>query len=292
MSKNDKTRSLVIITGMSGSGKHSAFKALEDLGYFCVDNLPTSLVPSLLQLASASEGKFDKLAVVVDVRLRQSVAVFRSFFFELKQQDIDSTIIFFDASDEVLARRFSETRRVHPLARESSALEGVRREREDLTEIRALADLVVDTTNFTVHDLRTFVQETFSQVSRDGRLNLSLISFGFKRGIPYHSDTVFDVRCLPNPYFVEGLRELTGTDLAVRDYLLNLPETVEFIDKLAGLLEYLIPKYVAEGKAYFVVSIGCTGGRHRSVVIVNELAARLKGRGHPINVVHRDIHLQ
>ncbi len=282
--------SLVIVSGMSGSGKHTVFKALEDLGYFCVDNLPPSLVPRLLQMTRVSGGKLEKLAVVVDARLGESVAGLKQLRQQLEDVPFRSTLVFVDASDKVLARRFSETRRVHPLAQDQTLLEGVRAERVQLEGIRALADLVIDTSDFSVHDLKRFIQDYFHQPDDDERLRVSIVSFGFKFGLPFNADLVFDVRFLPNPHFVPELKELTGGDQAVVDFMHRHPETAQIVGKVEDLLLFLVPKYGEEGKTYLTVAVGCTGGRHRSVMVANELGLRLRERGQKPNIVHRDLH--
>jgi len=292
MTTENSGKYLLIITGLSGSGKTTAFKALEDLGFFCVDNLPTALIPRLIEMTIASGGKIDRLAIVVDVRLGESEEDFRKLFHKLKKLQFDSKILFFDASDEVLARRYNETRRVHPLARNATLLDGVRAEKEQLSGVRAMADVIIDTTDFSVHDLKNYIYEKFRSRNGEVGLNVTLVSFGFKRGLPHNSDLVFDVRFLPNPNFVEELKDLTGNDAAILDYMNDFPETREIIEKIAGMLEYLFPKYAREGKSYCTVAIGCTGGRHRSVMLSNELSKRLEERGYTVNLIHRDIHLQ
>lgn len=284
--------SLVVITGMSGSGKHTAFKAFEDLGYFCVDNIPTLLIPRLIQMSVLSGGEITKLAIVVDIRLRESISGFHKLYGQLKRSPFPTTIIFVDASDEALARRYSETRRVHPLARDRSLLEGIREERKSLTEVRALADLVIDTTDFSVHDLRNFIYENFRESSPEEGLNISVVSFGFKHGLPHNSDMVFDVRFLPNPHFVPELKARTGNDPEVVKFMCRHPETEEILQKIEDMLTYLIPKYSAEGKTYLTISIGCTGGKHRSVMVANEIAARLRKRGQQVNLIHRDLNIE
>jgi UPF0042 nucleotide-binding protein len=291
MTTEDAAKSLVIITGLSGSGKSTAFKAFEDLGYFCVDNLPTALIPRLIQMTIASGGKIDRLAIVVDVRLGESTAGFKDLFQELKRLPFDSSILFLDASDEVLARRYSETRRVHPLARSSSLLEGVRAEKEEMAEIRAMADRVVDTTDFSGHDLRNLIYEKFRFPSQDSSLNISLVSFGFKRGLPHNSDLVFDIRFLPNPNFVPHLKEQTGEDPEVIEYMRGFSETAEIITRIRDMLEYLFPRYSREGKSYCTIAIGCTGGKHRSVLVASDLAESLGKQGYKVNLIHRDMHL-
>jgi UPF0042 nucleotide-binding protein len=285
-----KLQSLVIITGMSGSGKHTAFNAFEDLGYFCVDNLPTSLISRLIQMSDASGGELQELAIVIDVRLGEPLEGFEKLFGEIRQSHPHAKIIFVDASTEVLARRYGETRRLHPLAQETTLLEGIRAERRRLSSVRTLADLVIDTSDFSVHDLRDFIYQNFQRTDQEEVLNVSLVSFGFKNGIPHNSELVFDVRFLPNPYFVPALKEQTGNDPSVAQYMLKQPETGEILGRIHDMLEYLLPKYTREGKKYLTISIGCTGGRHRSVLVANELQKRLKKKGRKVNLIHRDLH--
>lgn len=285
-----KLQSLVIITGMSGSGKHTAFNAFEDLGYFCVDNLPTSLISRLIQMSDASGGELQELAIVIDVRLGEPLEGFEKLFGEIRQSHTHAKIIFVDASTEVLARRYGETRRLHPLAQETTLLEGIRAERRRLASVRTLADLVIDTSDFSVHDLRDFIYQNFQRTDQEEVLNVSLVSFGFKNGIPHNSELVFDVRFLPNPYFVPALKEQTGNDPSVAQYMLKQPETGEILGRIHDMLEYLLPKYTREGKKYLTISIGCTGGRHRSVLVANELQKRLKKKGRKVHLIHRDLH--
>lgn len=285
------SKQVVIITGMSGSGKHTAFKAFEDLGFFCVDNLPTALVPRLIEMTIASGGKIDKLAVVVDARLGESVGDFRKLFRRLRSLPFSCQVVFFDAPDRILAERYSETRRVHPLARSASLIEGFRAEREALAEVKAMADIVIDTAELSVHELRRLIDERFRS-GVGSPFNLSIVSFGFKRGIPYNSDLVFDVRFLPNPFFEPKLKEMSGIDRPVIDFLDGFPETGTILGKIEDMLEYLLPRYSREGKAYCTVGIGCTGGRHRSVMIAGVLAVRLSSKGYEVNLVHRDLHLE
>ena len=285
-----KLQSLVIITGMSGSGKHTAFNAFEDLGYFCVDNLPTSLISRLIQMSVAAGGELQEVAIVIDVRLGEPLEGFEKLFGEIRKSHAHAKIIFVDASTEVLARRYGETRRLHPLAQETTLLEGIRAERRRLASVRTLADLVVDTSDFSVHDLRDFIYQNFQRTDQEEVLNVSLVSFGFKNGIPHNSELVFDVRFLPNPYFVPALKEQTGNDPSVAQYMLKQPETGEILGRIHDMLEYLLPKYTREGKKYLTISIGCTGGRHRSVLVANELQKRLKKKGRKVNLIHRDLH--
>ena len=285
-----KLQSLVIITGMSGSGKHTAFNAFEDLGYFCVDNLPTSLISRLIQMSVAAGGELQEVAIVIDVRLGEPLEGFEKLFGEIRKSHTHAKIIFVDASTEVLARRYGETRRLHPLAQETTLLEGIRAERKRLASVRTLADLVIDTSDFSVHDLRDFIYQNFQRTDQEEVLNVSLVSFGFKNGIPHNSELIFDVRFLPNPYFVPDLKEQTGNDPSVAQYMLKQPETGEILGRIHDMLEYLLPKYTREGKKYLTISIGCTGGRHRSVLVANELQKRLKKKGRKVNLIHRDLH--
>ena len=280
----------VIVTGLSGSGKTHAIRALEDLGYFCVDNLPTQLIHTLAELAGRDGAGLDRVAIVVDVREGGFVKHFPPEFRRLKAMPgIDARLIFLEASRSTLVRRFSETRRPHPLAPDRSAVEGIEEERKELQPIRALADVIVDTSNLTVHELR----DLFARVSRDddarAEMVVNLVSFGFKHGAPLDADLVFDVRCLPNPHFVDSLRDLTGRDAAVIKFMRRYPATREFVERLTSFLRFALPHYVREGKAYLTVAIGCTGGQHRSVMIAEALKKSLTGvKGVRLRVKHRD----
>jgi UPF0042 nucleotide-binding protein len=279
----------IILTGLSGSGKSQAMRALEDLGYFCVDNLPTTLIPTLAKLALRAED-IEKVAIVVDIRERNLLRSFPRVFRGLQRmRGLNPVLIFLEASHETLVRRFSETRRPHPLAPARSPSEGIRDERARLGPIRALADEIVDTSDMTVHELRHF----FMGLSRDrlrATLVVTVLSFGYKHGVPVDADLVFDVRCLPNPHFVPTLRKRTGRDRAVIAFMERDRTTREFIKRLEDYLTYVLPCYVAEGKSYLTVAIGCTGGRHRSVMIAEHLGRALASvAGAKIRVRHRDI---
>jgi UPF0042 nucleotide-binding protein len=281
----------VILTGLSGSGKTHAIRALEDLGYFCIDNLPTQLIPTMADLATREDAGIEKVAIVVDIRERGFLAQFPRVFRKLSTMPaVDPMLIFLEASHSVLVRRFSESRRPHPLGRRRSISEGIKEERDKLNVIRAMADLIVDTSNLTVHELR----DVFRRMSREksGRVEMvvNLVSFGYKHGIPVDADLVFDVRCLPNPHFVDGLRHLTGRNTAVVRFMRRHSETGEFIDRLTSFLRFALPHYVREGKSYLTVGVGCTGGQHRSVMLVEELRKSLTGvKGVRLRVKHRDI---
>jgi UPF0042 nucleotide-binding protein len=285
-----RQRRFVILTGLSGSGKTHAIRALEDLGYFCVDNLPTSLLPTMAELSTRDAAGLDKVAIVVDVREGGFLKAFPRTYRKLQAMaDLRPALIFLEASHSALVRRFSETRRPHPLAPDRSVSEGIAEEREKLNAIRSMADLILDTSNLTVHELR----DIFMQLSRhDGAradMVVNLVSFGYKHGVPVDADLVFDVRCLPNPHFVDSLRHLTGRDAAVVRYMRRHEETRDFIARLTSFLEFALPHYVQEGKSYLTVAIGCTGGRHRSVMIAEALKRSLAGvKGVRLRVKHRD----
>lgn len=278
----------IILTGLSGSGKSQAIRALEDLGYFCVDNLPTSLIPTLAKLAI--RGDLEKVAIVVDVREREFLSSFPRIFKRLQSMKrLNPVLIYLEASTSALVRRFSETRRPHPLAPGKSASEGIRTEQGRMAPIRALANEIVDTSDMTVHELRQFFMRLSRDRSRAG-LVITMLSFGYKHGVPLDADLMFDVRCLPNPHFVPALKRRTGRDRAVAEFMDREPSTREFIARLEQYLRYVLPRYVAEGKSYLTVAIGCTGGRHRSVMIAERLGRALANvTGTRIRVRHRDI---
>jgi UPF0042 nucleotide-binding protein len=280
----------IVLTGLSGSGKSQAIRALEDLGYFCVDNLPTTLIPTLAKLSLRAGGDIEKVAIVVDVREGGFLSSFPKIFRQLRKMPrLNPILIFLEADHAALVRRFSETRRPHPLAPDRSVSEGIRDERSRLNVIRDMADEIVDTSDMTVHELRQF----FMGLSRDrsrARLVVTVLSFGFKHGVPLDADLLFDVRCLPNPHFVPTLRRRTGRDRAVADFLEKDESTRQFMDRMEEYLRYLVPFYVAEGKSYLTIAIGCTGGRHRSVMIAERLRRGLGDLGVArVRVRHRDL---
>jgi RNase adapter protein RapZ len=280
----------IVLTGLSGSGKSQAIRALEDLGYFCVDNLPTTLIPTLAKLSLRAGGDIEKVAIVVDVREGGFLSSFPKIFRKLRKMPrLNPILIFLEADHAALVRRFSETRRPHPLAPDRSVTEGIRDERQRLNIIREMADEIVDTSDMTVHELRHF----FMGLSRDrakSRLVITLLSFGFKHGVPVDADLVFDVRCLPNPHFVPTLRRRTGRDKAVADFLERDPSTRQFMDRLDDYLRFVIPFYITEGKSYLTIAVGCTGGRHRSVMIAERLRKSLAEMGVArVRVRHRDL---
>lgn len=279
---------IIIITGLSGSGKSTASRALEDMGFFCVDNLPIALLPKLFDLQLASFGEHSKIALVMDLREKDFLKGYPEVFARLREEGFRLETLFLEASDEVLVRRYRETRRAHPLADGGDVSEGIRKEREMLDSLRSLATLVVDTSAYNVHQLQEAIRELFGQRPPGRRMTLTFLSFGYSRGVPYEADVLIDVRFLPNPYFVEKFKTLPGTDAQIREYLLGFEETRDFVSRFVGLLEYLLPLYEREGKAYLTVAVGCTGGRHRSVVIAEELG-RSFSKEYSVRMRHRDL---
>ena len=278
---------LVIITGMSGSGKASALKAFEDLGYYCVDNLPVELIPRFAELALQS-GEIPRTALVVDVREGAQLENLPAILKSVKRM-IPTRVIFLEANDPALLRRFSETRRPHPLGTDAPVRTSLTAERRHLRPIRALADLVIDTSKFNVHELQAHLTDRFQKQAGDDRsILVSCVSFGYKHGVPEDADLVFDVRFLPNPHFVPEFRPLTGRDPRVAKYIRSFPQTQEFISRISELLVYLLPHYIHEGKSYLTISFGCTGGQHRSVMIAEDVSKRLRKAGYKVKVVHRD----
>lgn len=277
---------LVIITGMSGSGKASVLKAFEDLGYYCVDNLPVGLIPRFAELIGQS-AEIARTALVVDVRegrqLEELPAILKSV-----RRITATQMIFLEASDAVILRRYSETRRPHPLGTDTPVKASLNTERRHLRPIRALADLVIDTSKFNVHELRAHITGLFHKEDKDRNILVSCVSFGFKHGVPEDADLVFDVRFLPNPHFVPEFRPLTGRHPKVAKYIRSFPQTAEFIQRISDLLVYLLPHYIHEGKSYLTIAFGCTGGQHRSVMIAEDVAKRLKKAGYRLKVAHRD----
>jgi UPF0042 nucleotide-binding protein len=284
------TARLVIITGLSGSGKSVVAKCFEDLSYYTVDNLPLPLLRLFLDNPLDLVRGNDRIAVVTDVRAPGFAEEFPRLFAEIDRERIEPRLLFLESSDEVLVRRFSETRRPHPLAPDQPVIEGIRREREVLAELRARADMVFDTSAWSIHEIRNQVYREFAaNPGEEPGMVVSLVSFGFKHGIPYGTDLLFDVRFLPNPHFVPGLREQTGQDDGVQAYLDQQPDFAELIDRLTDLLVFLLPRYRRENRSYLSVAIGCTGGRHRSVAAAERLKAALESQGWPARVIHRDI---
>jgi RNase adapter protein RapZ len=280
-------RQLVILTGLSGSGKSTVLHAFEDMGFYCVDNLPVELIPIFAELHAAGEGDFTRAALLVDAREGLQLEKLPPLLRHLKK-DHPITLVFIEAGEDALLRRYSETRRPHPLGRNFSVRESLAHERALMAPIRKLADLTIDTSRFNVHELRHFITERFK--STDHRpMMVSVVSFGYRYGVPTDADLVFDVRFLPNPHFVPRLRPFTGQDSKVRRYIRSFPQTGEFLRRIAGLLTYLIPHYIHEGKSYLTIAFGCTGGKHRSVMMSEAIHKSLAARNIAAKVLHRDI---
>ncbi len=282
-------RKIVIVTGMSGSGKSTAAHTLEDVGFFCVDNLPVDLLPKLVELADTLGGEISRLALVIDLRQRKFFPRYSTIINSLELAGMSLEVLFLDARDDVLVRRYSETRRQHPLAPSGNLLDGIRREREQLSDIRERADWIVDTSDMTVHQLRQEIKRTFESYRSD-YLKIVVMSFGFGKGVPVESDIVWDVRFLPNPYFVEELKPKDGRDPEVADWMLSHEVTRKFLEKLEDLLVFLLPLYIREGKQYLTISIGCTGGRHRSVLVAEHVSRLLVRNDYTrVEVKHREL---
>ncbi|HBG22274.1 MAG TPA: RNase adapter RapZ [Peptococcaceae bacterium] len=286
---------LVIVTGLSGAGKSQAIRCLEDLGFFCVDNLPPSLIPKITELCQQSNGKIKRVALVMDVRgalFFDSLGGLSEELGKLRQQGIQYEILFLEASDAVLVRRYKESRRQHPLEEDGSVLEAIRTERKRLQELRGSANVIMDTTDMTVHDLKKSLISIYQNRENGENGNyfsITILSFGYKYGIPLDADLVMDVRFLPNPHYVDELKYLTGLDSQVNEYLFSYEETGNFLNRYCDLLNYLLPYYIKEGKTHLVVAIGCTGGQHRSVALTERMAAELSG-DYKVQVHHRDLH--
>jgi UPF0042 nucleotide-binding protein len=280
---------LVILTGVSGSGKSTALRALEDQGFYCVDNLPIVLLDKLLELSAHTAGEVSRIAAVVDARDTRFLGEAPRIIGELRQRGADLTVLFLDCADETLVRRYSETRRRHPLAGEGGSVpDGIAAERRALEGLRSAADEVVDSTTLNVHDLKRLVGRRFT-TGETARLGVTVVSFGFRYGLPANADLVLDVRFLPNPYFEPALRSHNGTEPEVRDYVLGQPDAEAFLGRLTDFGAFLLPRYRAEGKSYLTIAIGCTGGKHRSVAIAGELARRLEAEGQSVRLWHRDV---
>ncbi len=282
---------LVILTGMSGAGKASALRSLEDLGFYSVDNLPLELIPRFADLVRQS-AEIERAALVIDVREGSRLERFPAILKKVRKL-LATRVLFLDASEEALVRRFSETRRPHPMGREETVIGAIRAERQRLDPIRNVADVILDTTKFNVHELRAHIHAQFEPCDGDAtqprNLTIASMSFGFKNGVPTDADLVFDVRFLPNPHFVPEFRELTGKNAKVAQYVMGFPQTEEFLEKAEDLLEFLLPHYIQEGKSYLTLAFGCTGGQHRSVFIAEEMKRRLEAAGYRVKTAHRDM---
>jgi UPF0042 nucleotide-binding protein len=282
---------IIIITGLSGSGKSTAIKALEDVGFFCVDNLPVVLLPKFLEIRVGQPSEISELALVMDIREAEFVSSYADVLDNLRNEGYEFEILFLEASEEELLRRYSQTRRHHPLAGKRNLLEGIRAEREQLKGLRGFADKVFDTSRYNVHDLKAMVVRHAVKEIHTGQVEVHILSFGFKHGIPLEADLVVDVRFLPNPYFMPELKELDGTSRQVEAFVKKWDETRTFLNNYLNLLDFLTPLYEKEGKSYLTIAIGCTGGRHRSVVVAREIFQYLKKKLDRIHLTHRDIEL-
>lgn len=279
----------IIVTGLSGAGKSQSIKFLEDLGYFCVDNLPPALLLKFAEMCVQSKGTIGKVAVVIDIRGGKFFDQLIASLDELKAAGFDYDILFLEASDETLIKRFKASRRKHPLAAEGRIIKGIKAERRKLQDIKTRANNIIDTTNMSAAELKEEMIHMFVEGGKSEGLIISVLSFGFKYGIPLDADMVFDVRFLPNPYYVENLKKYSGADEGVRNYVMQWPAALEFMNKLIDMVEFLIPHFIKEGKSQLVIAIGCTGGRHRSVTMTNMLSQKLKENNHRVLTEHRDI---
>jgi UPF0042 nucleotide-binding protein len=280
---------LVIVTGMSGAGKTQVVRAMEDLGYFCVDNLPPMLIPKFAELCVQSAGRVNKIALVVDIRGGEFFDTLVQVLEDLELQGFMYEVLFLEAADETLIRRYKETRRRHPMAPFGRVSEGISRERERLEQIRGRATHIIDTSDLSVAQLKEKITALFSGERESDRMTVTVVSFGFKFGIPLDADMVFDVRFLPNPFYVESLRRKSGRETEVSEYIGKWPITHQFLDRLGSLIEFLVPHYIKEGKGQLIIAVGCTGGLHRSVFVAEKIAEGLKKKGYKAGVEHRDI---
>jgi UPF0042 nucleotide-binding protein len=279
---------LLIVTGLSGSGRSATLKAFEDMGFNCVDNLPLALLSAFVEFAQGSEEAF-RSVIGIDIREKGFPERLPALYGELKSRGLSIEMLFLDASDQTIVRRFSETRRPHPLARGATALlDGIQSERTALAEVRKLADRIIDTTDYTVHDLRQTIERQYAAEDTGRPMLITLLTFGYKFGLPYDIDLLFDLRFLPNPHFVPELRPHSGEDPGVREYIMAQPDSAEFLSRLQGFIEYLLPRYRREGKSYLTIGFGCTGGRHRSVAVSLMIAERLRQSGYDVIIKHRD----
>jgi UPF0042 nucleotide-binding protein len=282
-------RRMVVVTGLSGSGRSAALKAFEDMGFYCVDNLPLLLLPDFVRFAQDAE-QAARSAIGIDIREKDFPERFPVLSRELRSGGSEIETLFLDAADQTLVRRFSETRRPHPLARGTTTLiDGIKQERAALTEVKKLADRIIDTTDYTVHDLRQAIERNYADSDTGRPMAISIVTFGYKYGVPFDMDLLFDLRFLPNPHFMPDLKERTGEDLRVREYVLAGEDSRDFLARLREFLEYLLPRYRREGKSYLTIGLGCTGGRHRSVAVAITIAERLRESGYEVNLKHRDV---
>ena len=280
---------VVVVTGLSGSGKSTAIKAFEDLDYFCVDNLPVVLLADFLKLREKSSEDLYHIALGMDIRERSFLESYPRVFSELRQRGTNLEILFLEAADEALQRRFSQTRRKHPLVGTGTVLDRIRAERERLKHLKEMATRVIDTSNLNVHELKRMISRLYTVYPEEDTLHVNVLSFGFKYGVPAEADIVMDVRFLPNPFFIKELRDLNGTQDPVIRFVIQQGQTQVFLDKFTDLINYLLPRYREEGKNYLTIAVGCTGGKHRSVVVTEQLKVQLAGLGYPVTAGHRDV---
>jgi UPF0042 nucleotide-binding protein len=285
---NRKLR-VVVVTGLSGSGKSTAIKAFEDLDYFCVDNLPVVLLPEFLKLREKSSEDLYHIALGMDIRERSFLESYPGVFSELRERGTNLEILFLESADEALQRRFSQTRRKHPLVGVGTVLDRIRAERKRLKDLKEMASRVIDTSNLNVHELKRMISRLYTVYPEDDTLHVNVLSFGFKYGVPAEADIVMDVRFLPNPFFIKELRDLNGTQDPVIRFVMQQGHTQIFLDKFTELVNYLLPRYREEGKNYLTIAVGCTGGKHRSVVVSEQLKVQLAGLGYPVTAGHRDV---
>ena len=282
---------VVVVTGLSGSGKSTAIKAFEDLDYFCVDNLPVVLLPDFLKLREKSSEDLYHIALGMDIRERSFLESYTRVFSELRERGTHVEILFLEAADEALQRRFSQTRRKHPLMGAGTVLDRIRAERNQLKHLKEMATSVIDTSNLNVHELKRMISRLYTVYPEEDTLHVNVLSFGFKYGVPTEADIVMDVRFLPNPFFIKELRDLNGTQDPVIRFVMQQGHTQIFLDKFTELINYLLPRYREEGKNYLTIAVGCTGGKHRSVVVTEQLRVQLAGLGYPVTVGHRDVEM-
>lgn len=283
-----KTKVIFIITGLSGSGKSTAVAALEDAGFYCIDNMPVDLLPKFLEMPIEHDSEMSGLALVMDLREKGFIAKYKAVFSELKKKGYFFEILFLEAEEEILVQRYSETRRQHPLSTGKSLLDGIRLEKEQLEDLRSAADLVINTSELNVHELKSKILDIAQKSKKNVPMRINVLSFGFKYGIPYDADLIMDVRFMANPYFIPELKELDGEAQEIIDFVLGHADTRAFLEKYLDLLEYLIPLYETEGKAYLTIAIGCTGGRHRSVTIAGTIYEHIRAMGNTVELNHRD----
>ena len=278
-----------IVTGMSGSGKTRVIRYLEDMGYFCIDNMPPVLIPKFSEMLSSVNGNFNNVALVIDIRVGDMINELLHQIDDLKSKGYDCTLLYLDADDETLVKRYKETRRQHPLEGAGGLLDAIKRERKMLSALFDDADYVIDTSDMTAAQLLTRLKEIYAPASTGQKLKINVMAFGYKYGMPMDADLVFDVRCFPNPFYIDELKRLTGNDKAVQDYVMSFPTAVKFMEKLEDLMSFMIPLYIEEGKISLSIAIGCTGGKHRSVTMTNKLADYLKSKDYEVSITYRDL---